>query len=94
MAVLERAKGLVVNSLDKTGEAPLHSLVKRERRDRVGVVLALLVHSDADIHLKTPRGATPLHLAVEVREKRDGRDLYCFTEMQEIFSSLPSLMHA
>jgi predicted acylesterase/phospholipase RssA len=66
MAVLERTKGLEVNSLDKkTGEAPLHSLVKRERRDRVGVVLALLVHSDADIHLKTWRGATPLHLAVE-----------------------------
>ena len=67
VAVLERIKGLEVNSLDKkTGEAPLHSMVKRERKDRVGLVLALLVHSDADIHLKTSRGATPLHLAVEV----------------------------
>ena len=67
MAVLERTQDLEVNCLDKkTGEAPLHSLVKRERKDRVNLVLALLVHSDADIHLKTSRGTTPLHLAVEV----------------------------
>ena len=41
--------------------------MKKERKDRVALVLALLVNSNADIHLKTSRGATPLHLAVEVR---------------------------
>ena len=70
MAVLERTAGLEVNSLDKkTGEAPLHSLVKRERKDRVSLVLALLVYSDADINLETSRGASPLHLAVEVSSR-------------------------
>ena len=70
MAVLERTSGLDVNTLDKkTGEAPLHALVKKERKDRVKLVLALLVHSDANINLKTSRGATPLHLAVEVGNK-------------------------
>ena len=57
-----------MNKLDKkNGEAPLHALVKKERKDRVALVLALLVNSNADIHLKTSRGATPLQLAVEVR---------------------------
>lgn len=56
-----------MNKLDKAGEAPLHVLVKKERKDRVSLVLALLINSNADIHLKTSRGATPLHLAVEVR---------------------------
>ena len=70
MAVLERTAGLEVNSLDKkSGEAPLHSLVKRERKDRVSLVLALLVYSDADINLETSRGASPLHLAVEVSSR-------------------------
>ena len=68
MAVLEKTKGLNVNTLDKkTGEAPLHALVKKERKRRVNLVLGLLVYSDVDIHLETSRGATPLHLAVEVR---------------------------
>ena len=57
-----------VNKLDgSTGEAPLHTLIKRERKDRVKLVLLMLVHSNADVHLETSRGATPLHLAVEVR---------------------------
>ena len=68
MAVLERSSGLEVNMLDKkTGEAPLHALVKKQKKDRVRLVLAMLVHSDANINLETSRGATPLHLAVEVR---------------------------
>ena len=57
-----------VNTLDKeTGEAPLHALIKKERKDRFKLVVSMLVYSDADIHLQTSRGATPLHLAVEVR---------------------------
>ena len=65
--MLERCTGIDVNTLDKkTGEAPLHALVQKERKDRVQVVLTLLVQSDADINLETSRGASPLHLAVEV----------------------------
>ena len=57
-----------VNTLDKkTGEVPLHALIKKERKDRVKLVLSLLVYSNADIQLETSGGATPLHLAVEVR---------------------------
>ena len=68
VAVLDRSD-FDVNTLDKkTGEAPLHALIKKERKDRVKLVFALLLHSDADIQLETSRGATPLHLAVEVRE--------------------------
>ena len=66
-AILERSSDLNVNTLDKrTGEAPLHSLVKKERKDRVSLVLTMLAYSNADINLETSRGATPLHLAVEV----------------------------
>ena len=67
-AILERSD-LDVNTLDrKTGEAPLHALVKKDRKDRINLVLVLLINSNADIHLKTSRGLTPLHLAVEVRD--------------------------
>ena len=67
MAVLDRSD-FDVNILDKkTGEAPLHALIKNKRKDRVKLVLSMLIYSNADIQLETSGGATPLHLAVEVR---------------------------
>ena len=67
VAVLDKSD-FDVNILDKkTGEAPLHALIKKERKDRVKLVLSMLINSNADIQLETSRGATPLHLAVEVR---------------------------
>jgi calcium-independent phospholipase A2 len=78
VAVLDRGE-FDVNTLDeKTGEAPLHALIKKERKDRVKLVLAMLVHSDADIHLETSRGATPLHLAVETEDVRLVKILLAF----------------
>ena len=66
--MLERTADLDVNTLDKrTGEAPLHAIVKKNRKDRVNLVMILLINSNADIHLATSRAATPLHLAVEVK---------------------------
>ena len=60
--------GVDVNAIDPLLKlAPIHSIVKRERPDRLELLLTLLTNSDVNVDLKTPDGDTPLHLAVEVR---------------------------
>ena len=59
--------GIEVNSLDiETGDAPIHAIIRRKKKDRLEFLLALLVNSDADVNLGNRREMAPLHLAVEV----------------------------
>ena len=56
-----------VNAVDPVlNLAPIHSIVRRGRPDRLELLLTLLNNSNVDVNLKTPAGSTPLHLAVEV----------------------------
>ena len=59
--------GIDVNKWNDDGEAPIHTILKKQRRDRYEFLLMLLVYSKAKVNLKTKSGYTPLHLAVEVR---------------------------
>ena len=59
--------GIDVSKLNDDGEAPIHTILKKRRRDRYELLLALLVYSKAKVNQKTKLGDTPLHLAVEVR---------------------------
>ena len=56
-----------VNAIDPLLKlAPIHSIVKSKRPDRLELLLTLLSNSDVNVDLKTPDGNTPLHLAIEV----------------------------
>ena len=57
-----------VNTLDEiTGNAPIHAIVSlKKRRDKVELLLALLIYSKVDINLPNHRQMTALHLAIEV----------------------------
>ncbi len=56
-----------VNTLDEvTGEALIHSIMRRRRKERPELLLSLLTNSNAYVDLKTRKGMTALHLAVEV----------------------------
>ena len=60
--------GIDVNALDEeTGDAPIHSIAKRKRKDRLELLMALLVNSTVDVNLLNSRGNSALHLAVEVQ---------------------------
>uniref|UniRef100_UPI00398EA7F7 85/88 kDa calcium-independent phospholipase A2 isoform X2 n=1 Tax=Pristiophorus japonicus TaxID=55135 RepID=UPI00398EA7F7 len=54
--------GCALNYLSKTGETPLHIMVKRERFE---CAMILLVHG-AETNAKGERGNTPLHLAMKL----------------------------
>ena len=59
--------GVDVNTLDETGNAPIHAIVSlKKRRDKVDLLLALLIYSKVDINLPNKRQMTALHLAIEV----------------------------
>ena len=60
--------GVDVNTLDEvTGNAPIHAIVSlKKRRDKVELLLALLIYSKVDINLPNRRQMTALHLAIEV----------------------------
>ena len=51
---------------DESGDAPIHSIVRRRRKERPELLLILLTNSNADVDLKTRKRMTALHLAVEV----------------------------
>ena len=58
-----------VNRLDEvTGDAPIHSIIRhtKKKKDRVELLLALLMNSKAQIDLQNRRNMTALHLAIEV----------------------------
>lgn len=56
-----------VNLVDeKTGNASIHSIVKRKKKDRVDLLLALLINSDVEVDLQNSRDMTALHMAIEV----------------------------
>ena len=59
-----------VNILDPQGEAPIHRLVKKKRKERVELLIALLTNSNADVNFGTARSMTALHFAVEVCESQ------------------------
>ena len=58
-------KCLDVNSIELS-VAPIHSIVKKKRGDRIDLMLALLTYSDADVNLKSADGMTALHLVAQV----------------------------
>ena len=62
--------GVDVNTLDEvTGNAPIHAIVSlKKRRDKVELLLALLIYSKVDINLPNRRQMTALHLAIEVHK--------------------------
>ncbi len=56
-----------VNAIDNNlGLAPIHSIVRRKRKNRLQLLLALLVHSNVDVNLAACDGNTPLHMIVRV----------------------------
>ena len=58
-----------VNSLNRQGDALLHSLVKKQfkKRDlKRDLLTALLTYSDADVNLRNEDMSTALHVAVQV----------------------------
>ena len=55
---------------DENEDLPLHAIVRSNRRDKLELMIALLVHSDfgcGDIDLPALYGNTALHLAVMVQ---------------------------
>ena len=62
--------GVDVNTLDEvTGNASIHAIVSlKKRRDKVELLLALLIYSKVDINLPNRRQMTALHLAIEVHK--------------------------
>lgn len=54
---------------DENEDLPLHAIVRSDRRDKLELMIALLVHSDfgcGDIDLPAFYGNTALHIAVMV----------------------------
>lgn len=56
-----------VNLVDeKTGNAPIHAIIKKKKKDRLDLLLTLLINSDVEIDLQNRRDMTALHMAIEV----------------------------
>lgn len=64
---LLKSKAIDVNIRNGEGEGPIHKIVKKKRKERVDLLIALLTNSNADVHFATAKNMTALHLAVEVR---------------------------
>lgn len=57
-----------MNQLDAiTGEAPIHSIVRRKKKGHTELLLALLINSDVEVNLGSRKKKTALHVALEVR---------------------------
>ncbi|XP_064420069.1 85/88 kDa calcium-independent phospholipase A2 [Latimeria chalumnae] len=76
--------GANVNSVSKTGETPLHIMVKRER---FGCILVLLTHG-ADTNTQGENGNTPLHLAMKMDQIEVIKALIVFGADVEIPNNL------
>lgn len=62
--------GTDVNTIDEiTGNAPIHAIVMgKRRRDRLELLMALLIYSKVKVDLPNRKKMTALHLAIEVRD--------------------------
>lgn len=62
--------GVDVNTLDEiSGNAPIHAIVTgRKRKDKMELLLALMVYGKVNINLPNSRNMTALHLAIEVMD--------------------------
>lgn len=54
------------SALNENGDAPLHSIVKSDRQDKVELLVTLLTHSMADVNMMVANGMTALHFAAQV----------------------------
>ena len=56
-----------VNARNDAGLTPLHTILKRGRKDKAEILTTLLANSSAKINQMDDKGDTPLHYAVRVR---------------------------
>ena len=70
------AMGADVNAKDGYGNfTPLHVLATTDENSRDSEVFRLLINKKADVTAKDLRGATPLHIAAYLGQKRTARNL-------------------
>ena len=59
----------LVNCSSMNNEAPIHTIVKMKRKDKLSLLVTLLTNSNADVNIETrSSGFSPLHQAVLVSE--------------------------
>lgn len=66
--------GIDVNTIDAiTGNAPIHAIVTGKRRkDRLELLMALLIYGKVKVDLPNGKKMTALHLAIEVLKRFKG----------------------
>ena len=52
--------------LNENGDAPLHSIVKSKRQDKVELLVTLFTHSTTNVNMQVANGMTALHFAAQV----------------------------
>ena len=60
--------GADMNALNEEGEAVIHNIIKKKRKDKLEMLLTLLINSEVDVNLQNWKGNTALHIAIEVRK--------------------------
>lgn len=72
LELLHRSDGPIdVNAKDEEGLSPLHTILKRGRKERAELLASLLTNSCAKVNQQDNNGDTPLHYAIR------SRDLLC-----------------
>ena len=57
--------GVDMNALNE-GNAVIHRIIKKKHKDKLEMLLTLLINSEVDVNLQNWKGNTALHMAIEV----------------------------
>eukprot|EP00731_Ephydatia_muelleri_P031665 Em0023g172a len=69
----------LVNCSSMNNEAPIHTIVKMKRKDKLSLLVTLLTNSNADVNVETgSSGLSPLHQAVLEEDEMCVKTLLCF----------------
>ena len=78
-----------ISALNEEGDSVIHSILWGRRKDKLELLLTLLINSEIDVNCQNSKGDTALHIAIQVSASIVAKLCYFNTATQGVKAVFP-----